>query len=86
MCTFVIAPIPSFILFCLTKAVCLNHSSYEDGLYYESESEFAAEEPSRGENKEIVTDHPFLALKKLLSDGSFYYSLDFDVTDRLQNR
>ncbi|GFF59665.1 SacI domain and endonuclease/exonuclease/phosphatase family protein [Aspergillus udagawae] len=65
---------------------CLNHSSYEDGLNYESESEFAAEEPSRGENKEIVTDHPFLALKKLLSDGSFYYSLDFDLTDRLQNR
>ncbi|KAF7134075.1 hypothetical protein CNMCM5793_005704 [Aspergillus hiratsukae] len=65
---------------------CLNHSSYEDGLYYESESEFAVEELSRGENKEIVTDHPFLALKKLLSDGSFYYSLDFDLTDRLQNR
>ncbi|GAQ05621.1 inositol-1,4,5-trisphosphate 5-phosphatase 1 [Aspergillus lentulus] len=66
--------------------LCLNHSSYEDGLNYESESEFAAEEPNRGENKEIVTDHPFLALKKLLSDGSFYYSLDFDLTDRLQNR
>jgi len=33
-----------------------------------------------------VTDHPFLALKKLLGDGSFYYSLNFDLTDRLQNR
>lgn len=25
-------------------------------------------------------------MKKLLSDGSFYYSLDFDLTNRLQNR
>ncbi|KAK9585241.1 Inositol-1,4,5-trisphosphate 5-phosphatase 1 [Aspergillus fumigatus] len=66
--------------------LCLNHSCNEDGLNYESESEFAAEESNRGEDKEIVTDHPFLALKKLLSDGSFYYSLDFDLTNRLQNR
>ncbi|KAE8147649.1 SacI homology domain-containing protein [Aspergillus avenaceus] len=68
---------------------CLNHSDYEDPLVYESEFSFAAEEHNHGssfENKDIVTDHPFLALKKLLSDGSFYYSLDFDLTDRLQNR
>ncbi|KAE8398191.1 SacI homology domain-containing protein [Aspergillus pseudonomiae] len=67
---------------------CLSHSDYENGFEYESES-FATEEFSRGpsfENKETVTDHPFLALKKLLSDGSFYYSLDFNLTDRLQDR
>jgi hypothetical protein len=34
----------------------------------------------------MVTDHPFLALKRLLGDGSFYYSLDFNLTDHLQDR
>ncbi|KAB8202267.1 SacI homology domain-containing protein [Aspergillus parasiticus] len=68
---------------------CLSHSDYENRFEYESESSFATEEFGRGpsfENKEMVTDHPFLALKKLLSDGSFYYSLDFNLTDRLQDR
>ncbi|EAW11782.1 SacI domain and endonuclease/exonuclease/phosphatase family protein [Aspergillus clavatus NRRL 1] len=65
---------------------CLNHSGYEDGIYYESDSAFGVDELDRGENREVITDHPFLALKKLLSDGSFYYSLDFNLTDRLQNR
>ncbi|KAE8371217.1 SacI homology domain-containing protein [Aspergillus bertholletiae] len=67
---------------------CLTNSDYENGLEYEYESS-ATEEFSRGpsfENKEMVTDHPFLALKKLLSDGSFYFSLDFNLTDRLQDR
>lgn len=31
-------------------------------------------------------EHPCLALKKLLSGGSFYYSADFDLTSRLQDR
>ena len=31
-------------------------------------------------------EHPCLALKKLLSDGTFYYSTDFDLTNRLQER
>jgi hypothetical protein len=65
---------------------CLNRAEYEYGLDYETGSQFAAEERAVGEGKEVVTDHPFLALKKLLGDGSFYYSLDFNLTDRLQNR
>lgn len=44
------------------------------------------EERPLAEGKEVATDHPFLALKKLLGDGSFYYSLDFNLTDRLQDR
>ncbi|GFF16671.1 DNase I-like protein [Aspergillus terreus] len=67
----------------------LNRSDYEDGLEYAWDSSFAAEDNNNGpgmEGKEMVTDHPFLALKKLLSDGSFYYSLDFNLTDRLQDR
>jgi hypothetical protein len=31
-------------------------------------------------------EHPCMALKKLLSSGTFYYSADFDLTRRLQER
>ncbi|KAJ5831047.1 uncharacterized protein N7525_009300 [Penicillium rubens] len=65
---------------------CLNRSEYEYGLDYETGSQFAAEEGLSTDGKDVVTDHPFLALKKLLGDGSFYYSLDFNLTDRLQDR
>jgi hypothetical protein len=34
----------------------------------------------------VGLEHPCLALKKLLSDGTFYYSGDFDLTSRLQDR
>lgn len=53
---------------------------------YETSAQFAVEERTGAEAKDVVTDHPFLALKKLLGDGSFYYSLDFNLTDRLQDR
>lgn len=36
--------------------------------------------------KDSVLEHPCLALRKLLSGGSFYYSADFDLTSRLQDR
>ncbi|KAJ5739679.1 hypothetical protein N7533_012463 [Penicillium manginii] len=62
---------------------CLNRSEYEYGLDYETSAQFAAEDR---DGKDMVTEHPFLALKKLLGDGSFYYSLDFNLTDRLQDR
>ncbi|KAJ5875527.1 Inositol-1-4-5-trisphosphate 5-phosphatase 1 [Penicillium subrubescens] len=65
---------------------CLNRSEYEYGLDYETSSQFAVDERPGTDGKEVVTDHPFLALKKLLGDGSFYYSLDFNLTDRLQDR
>lgn len=35
---------------------------------------------------ESPMEHPCLALKKLLSSGTFYYSSDFDLTRRLQER
>jgi hypothetical protein len=65
---------------------CLNRSEYEYGQEHETASQFAAEERLGTDGKDVVTDHPFLALKKLLGDGSFYYSLDFNLTDRLQDR
>lgn len=39
-----------------------------------------------GGHKEPMQEHPCMALKKLLSGGSFYYSADFDLTKRLQDR
>lgn len=33
-----------------------------------------------------ILEHPCLALRKLLSGGTFYYSTDFDLTNCLQNR
>ncbi|KIX00270.1 uncharacterized protein Z518_10409 [Rhinocladiella mackenziei CBS 650.93] len=33
-----------------------------------------------------TAEHPFHALRKLLSNGNFYYSVDFDLTRRLQDR
>jgi hypothetical protein len=34
----------------------------------------------------LGVEHPCLAVKKLLSDGTFYYSSHFDLTSRLQDR
>lgn len=35
---------------------------------------------------ETAMDHPCLELRKMLSGGTFYYSTDFDLTNRLQDR
>lgn len=36
--------------------------------------------------REVAVEHPCHELRKLLSNGSFYYSTDFDLTNRLQDR
>ncbi|KAL8807496.1 MAG: hypothetical protein Q9182_000661 [Xanthomendoza sp. 2 TL-2023] len=36
--------------------------------------------------RENIVDHPCLELKKMLSGGTFYFSVDFDLTNRLQDR
>ncbi|KAL4993671.1 SacI homology domain-containing protein [Aspergillus recurvatus] len=61
---------------------CLNRSDYESILYYDMESSANDDSYSNA----LPAKDPFLALKKLLTDGSFYYSLDFNLTDRLQDR
>lgn len=37
-------------------------------------------------SRDPSTEHPCLALRKLLDDGTFYYSVNFDLTNRLQDR
>jgi len=78
---------------CHTKDInrfvdCLNRLDYEHGEEYPSSTRFAMDDLAHDdiEDRDMVTDHPFLALKRLLGDGSFYYSLDFNLTDHLQNR
>jgi inositol-1,4,5-trisphosphate 5-phosphatase len=39
-----------------------------------------------GRKEQSPMEHPCLALKKILSSGTFYYSSDFDLTRRLQDR
>lgn len=39
-----------------------------------------------GSTEEAITEHPCHELKRILSGGTFYYSVDFDLTNRLQDR
>ena len=54
---------------------CLNNSDLDLVLTDE------VEDPSRD-----GYEHPCHALKKLLGGGTFYYSTDFDLTSRMQDR
>ncbi|PGH06584.1 hypothetical protein AJ80_08143 [Polytolypa hystricis UAMH7299] len=70
---------------------CLNCSDYDTELNYEFRTSqgFDIDDDGYGngyEGRETKTDNPFVALKKLLDDGSFYYSADFNLTHRLQDR
>ncbi|KAL8829894.1 MAG: hypothetical protein Q9170_005979 [Blastenia crenularia] len=70
---------------------CLNRGDYDHQLHsdinpyptaYASGDEYSYET----DTYEPATDHPCFELKKLLSGGTFYYSVDFDLTNRLQDR
>ncbi|KAI1942334.1 Inositol-1,4,5-trisphosphate 5-phosphatase 1 [Ophidiomyces ophidiicola] len=65
---------------------CLNRPDYDMimDVYGQSTEEGFLGNAFQG--RDAVTENPFLSLKKLLSDGSFYYSTDFDLTSRLQDR
>ena len=72
------------------SADCLNRNDY-DHAHTQDRSEhnpypsqnFAADEV---DYEDAAGEHPFSALRKLLSAGYFYYSVDFDMTSRLQDR
>ena len=72
---------------------CLNSSEYDrlasdDAYAYATDnaSEDGSDYDSDYRRRDQVLEHPCQALKKLLSDGTFYFSSDFDVTSRLQDR
>ncbi|KAF8463265.1 SacI homology domain-containing protein [Kalaharituber pfeilii] len=68
---------------------CLNRSDYDRMLEMEVNSYSTAYLDEDGfdySGRQPTMEHPCLAIKKLLSGGTFYYSTDFDLTNRLQNR
>ncbi|KAI9781967.1 MAG: inositol polyphosphate 5-phosphatase [Geoglossum umbratile] len=71
---------------------CLNNPDYDDIPSDEITPYLTDTSPQDGfeyahqSRKEPVFEHPCSALKKLLSGGTFYYSVEFDLTNRLQDR
>ncbi|TWU78378.1 inositol polyphosphate 5-phosphatase [Metarhizium rileyi] len=75
---------------------CLSSADYDDVVPLESlDPDFSdtmstySSQSGYGQSlsrREVAVEHPCHELRKLLSNGSFYYSTDFDVTNRLQDR
>ncbi|CAO1602095.1 Inositol-1,4,5-trisphosphate 5-phosphatase 1 [Xanthoria calcicola] len=72
---------------------CLNRNGYDtcilDGAdpYSMSYSNSGEQPYNHGSDlRDNAIDHPCIELKKVLSGGTFYYSVDFDLTNRLQDR
>ena len=69
---------------------CLNSSEY-DPYYHEDLDLYSTDISNHHRNvpvnaEEAVLEHPCQELKRTLSGGTFYYSVDFDLTNRLQDR
>lgn len=72
---------------------CLTRSDYDRELFDDTH-QYGSNDPSFEsfdyeqvtEHRDGTLDHPCLALRKMLSSGTFYYSAEFDLTNRLQDR
>lgn len=68
---------------------CLNTPEY-DNIYsadpLDPDNDVSAYYHQGLNRREVPVEHPCLELQKLLGNGSFYYSTDFDLTNRLQDR
>ncbi|KAK0667590.1 putative inositol-1,4,5-trisphosphate 5-phosphatase [Cercophora samala] len=68
---------------------CLNSAEYDDIValdpYNDVDSD-AASVYGQGLGRNQIVEHPCQELQKLLGNGTFYYSTDFDVTNRMQDR
>ena len=68
---------------------CLNRDDFDYELHSEIDHSVDYGSPYRLEQThphEAAIEHPCSELKKILSGGTFYYSLTFDLTNRLQDR
>jgi hypothetical protein len=68
---------------------CLNSSDYDLTFSDNLDPHSLEGQDNYGQNigqREPVLEHPCVELQKLLKNGSFYYSTDFDLTNRLQDR
>ena len=68
---------------------CLNRSDY-DVLLNEHIDPYSADvdsyEYGHSTDHEPQLQHPCLELKRILGGSTFYYSVDFDLTNQLQDR
>lgn len=66
---------------------CLNSNEF-DNTFSDHLDPYSMEGQDYGSglNRREGVEHPCLELQKLLGNGSFYYSTDFDLTNRLQDR
>ncbi|KAH6634362.1 SacI homology domain-containing protein [Chaetomium sp. MPI-SDFR-AT-0129] len=68
---------------------CLNSAEYDDVVAldpYEMDSDVLPPYSQGLGRRDVPIEHPCLELQKLLGNGTFYYSTDFDVTNRMQDR
>ncbi|KAK8124964.1 Inositol-1 4 5-trisphosphate 5-phosphatase 1 [Apiospora kogelbergensis] len=69
---------------------CLNSAEYDNVFSLNPyDNELSDGNSPYGQNlgrREGEVEYPYQELQKLLSNGSFYYSTDFDLTNRLQDR
>ena len=77
----------------LTAVDCLNRPDHDHLHGHENNpypgSRFSTDDVDYGggiDQADSTAEEPFTALKKLLSNGYFYYSVDFKLTSRLQER
>ncbi|KAE8446903.1 hypothetical protein EG329_011534 [Mollisiaceae sp. DMI_Dod_QoI] len=66
---------------------CLNSKEF-DNTFIDSFDPYSADGQDYGSglNRREGIEHPCVELQKLLGNGSFYFSTDFDLTNRLQDR
>ena len=70
-------------------ADCLSSHDFDGGIYGNIDSypeDFDLPQGHGSDQREAPFEHPCHELKNLLSSGTFYYSVDFDLTNRLQDR
>lgn len=68
---------------------CLNSADYDQISLSTWDSELADPALAYGQSvnrREGEIEYPYQELQKLLSNGTFYYSTDFDLTNRMQDR
>lgn len=65
---------------------CLNNPDYDNAQYGDLDPYSIDGQDSYQSRREMPLEHPCLELQKLLGNGSFYFSTDFDLTNRLQDR
>ncbi|KAF2964303.1 hypothetical protein GQX73_g9270 [Xylaria multiplex] len=68
---------------------CLTTAEYDNVISLNPYENDFSDSSAYGQNlgrREGEIEYPYYELQKLLSNGSFYYSTDFDLTNRLQDR